>query len=327
MPVKGEKMKNHCKRKTFTGRECLLIILWMFSQLPCLNANPVISTNIGDFIFKYNTSEENYNIKVYYYCPKRFSPKSKIVFVLHGDNRNGAFYRNEWSTYAEKYNFLVLCPELTKEDFPYMKYNLGNIYDEKKKKFNPKEEWTFNIIEKLFDFVREDKKTQATSYSIFGHSSGGQFVQRMVLFMPDARFSTAIANGSGWYTMPNFTKKFEYGLRLTPLTDDTLKKAFGKELVILMGEKDFVSKVKPKSYEETTHSFDRLWRAIFFYDEAKSKAKELGVELKWIFKTVPNADHNNPKHAQFAIRYIMKPENKNADDPNEIDKNPENSSD
>ena len=320
-------MKNHFKRNICTVKDYLFIFVWIFSLLPSLNADPIISVYNGDFIFKYKTPEKNYDIKVYYYCPKRFSSRSRIVFVLHGDSRNGAIYRNEWSTHAEKYNFLVLCPQFTEEDFPYMNYNLGNVYNEKKKKFNPKEEWTFNIIEKLFDFVKEDKKTQVASYSIFGHSSGAQFVQRMVLFMPEARFSTAIANGGGWYTMPSFEKKFVSGLGLTGLTEETIKKAFGKELVILMGEKDFVSKIKPKSYEETTHKFDRLWRAMFFYDEAKLKSKELGVELKWIFKTVPNADHNNPKHAQYAIRYIMKPEKKNVDDPNEIKKNSEKSTD
>lgn len=315
-------MKNYCKRKICDGKGCLFIVLWIFSLLPCLRADPVISTYGGDFIFKFKTAEKTYDIKVYYYCPKRFSSISRIVFVLHGDNRSGVVYRNEWSKYTEENNFLVLCPEFTKEDFPYMKYNLGNIYNEEKKKFNPKEEWTFNVIEKLFDFVKEDTKSKVNSYCIFGHSSGAQVVQRMVLFMPEARFSTAIANGGGWYTMPSFEQKFELGLRLTSVTDDTLKKAFAKELIILMGEKDFVSKVRPKSYAETTHQFDRLWRAMFFYEESQLKAKELGAELKWIFKTVPDADHNNPKHAQFALRYILKSD-KYIEEPNKIDNNPQ----
>ncbi len=297
---------------------CLLSVLCFFSLSSRLYCKPVISTYAGDFIFKYKTAEKSYDIKVYYYCPKRLTQTSRIVFVLHGDNRNGAIYRNEWSQYAEENNFLVLCPEFTEEEFPYMKYNLGNIYNEEKKKFNPKEEWTFNVIEKLFDFVKEDTKTKVGAYCIFGHSSGAQFVQRMVLFMPEARFSTAIANGSGWYTMPSFEQEFESGLRSTPVTEDTLKKAFGKKLVILMGEKDFVSKIRPKSYAETTHQFDRLWRARFFYEEARTKSKELGVELKWIFRIVPDADHNNPKHALFASGYIAISE-KNIEEPNKVD--------
>lgn len=164
-------MKNHSERKTCAKKSCMLISFLIFSMLPCLNANPVISTYGGDFIFKFKTSEKTYDIKVYYYCPKRFTPTSRIVFVLHSDNRSGVAYRNEWSKYTEDNDFLLVCPEFTEKDFPYMRYNLGNIYNQEKKKFNPKDDWTFSAIEKLFDFVREDTKSKVNSYCIFGHSS------------------------------------------------------------------------------------------------------------------------------------------------------------
>ncbi|MHC4068315.1 MAG: hypothetical protein ACYS18_04090 [Planctomycetota bacterium] len=215
-------------------------------------------------------------------------------------------YRDEWQQYARKYNFLVLCPELSKKDFPYWEYNCGNIYDKEKKRYNPKEEWTFNLIEQLFDFVREDRKMRVGSYCIFGHSAGAQFVQRMVLFMPEARFSLAIANGAGWYTLPNFEYVFTDGLKGTSVTEEGLKKAFEKNLIILMGSKDFVTKTRPASYAATKHKWDRVWRAKFFYEEAKTRSEQMEVELNWVYKTVPGADHNNPKHALWGSRYAAK---------------------
>jgi hypothetical protein len=215
-------------------------------------------------------------------------------------------YRDEWQKYARKYNFLVLCPELTKRDFSYWEYNCGNIYDKENKRFNPKEDWTFNLIEQLFDFVRKDRKMRVEAYCIFGHSAGAQVVQRMVLFMPEARFSLAIANGSGWYTMPNFKRGFVDGLKSTSVTEEGLKKAFEKNLIILMGDKDLVTKTRPASYAETKHKWDRVWRAQFFYEEAKTRSEQMGVEFNWIYKTVPNADHNNPKHALWGSRYAAK---------------------
>ena len=92
----------------------------------------------------------------------------------------------------------------------------------------------------------------------------------------------------------------------TPAMEEGLKKAFEKSLIILMGNKDFVTKKRPASYDATTHKWDRVWRAKFFYQEARTKSEQMGVKLKWIYKTVPDADHNNPKHALLASRYIAR---------------------
>lgn len=260
----------------------------------------------GELVFPFKTPKKTTNIKVYYFAAEKLRADSPIVFVLHSDSRNGKVYCNEWSQYAKKYRFLVVCPEFSKKDFPYWKYNCGNVYDQEKRSFRPKDQWTFNAIEQLFDFVKDDRQIDVDSYCIFGHSSGAQFVQRMVLFMPEAKFSVAIANGAGWYTMPSFEQAFDRGIRNSPLTNDTLKQAFEKDLVILMGAKDKVSKEMPPSYAETTHKWDRLWRAKFFYKDAQSKAEELGVEMKWKFRLVANADHNNPAHAAWASGYIAR---------------------
>ena len=273
----------------------------------CLYAKPVVSTYSGEFIFKYESSAGPKSIKVYYYAPEKLKQNSRIVFVLHGASRNGAMYRNEWQKHAKKYNFLLLCPEFSENEFPGIwAYDCGNVYDIEKESFKPKEQWAFNVIEKLFDFVKDDRQIKVGSYCIFGHSAGAQFVQRMVLFMPEARFSLAIANGAGWYTMPSFEDNFHNGLRHSPVTEETLKKSFNKELIILMGDKDKVSKTSPPSYSQTMHKWDRVWRAKFFYKGAKAKAEQLGVKLNWLFKFVTDADHNDPKHALWGCRYAAR---------------------
>ena len=69
-----------------------------FSLFPCcsLYAEPAISTNKGEFVFKYENSGRVRTVKTYYYAPKRLTKSSRIVFVLHGNGRNGAVYRDEW---------------------------------------------------------------------------------------------------------------------------------------------------------------------------------------------------------------------------------------
>jgi hypothetical protein len=287
-------------------RPLFLVLCFLLFLCRCLHAEPAITNAKGEFVFRYENAGKIRNIKVYYCAPEKLTKSSRIVFVLHGANRNGARYRDEWQKHARQYKFLVLCPELSESDFSYWEYNCGNIYNEKESRYNRKEEWTFNLIEQLFDFVKQDKQMIVGSYCIFGHSAGAQFVQRMVLFMPEARFSLAIANGAGSYTLPNFEINFVNGLKHTPVTEDGLKKAFEKNLIILMGEKDFVTEKRPASYAETTHKWDRVWRAQFFYEEAKTKSEQMEVKLNWIYKTVPGADHNNPKHSLWASKYAAK---------------------
>lgn len=265
-------------------------------------ADPVIAEGAGDFVFDYELAGQLKKIPVYYFAPKTLMRGSRIVFILHGAARSGKSYRDAWQKYALNYNFLIVCPEFSEAEFPgWWKYNGGNIYDMDAKKYTRREDWTFNVIEGLFDYVRQDRALEVETYCIFGHSAGAQFVHRMVLFMPDARFSLAIANGPGSFTEPTFDKNFTDGLKNTPATEETLVKAFGKEMILLMGDKDLVSKTMPRT-PEAFHEYDRVWKARLFFDTAKKEASKRQIPLNWILRYVPGADHNDPKHAEFGSR-------------------------
>jgi hypothetical protein len=284
-------------------RFSLLSIIVFFSLNSCLFAKPVIGDLAGDFVFKYKIAGQVKNVPVYYFAPKKLTHTSRIVFILHGSARKGEVYRDEWRQYANKYNFLVLCPEFRDSEFPdWGGYNGGNIYDWKKKKYNPRNEWSFHVIEGLFDFVKKDRQMKVGAYCIFGHSAGAQFVHRMVLLMPEARFSLAIANGAGGYTEPTFDKMFPKGLRNTLANEESLRKTFEKDMVILMGDKDLVSKTMPRS-SKALHKYDRVWMAKRFYERAKAEAEKREVKLNWRFRLVPNADHDDIIYAKYGSKY------------------------
>jgi hypothetical protein len=248
-----------------------------------------------------------------------------VVFVLHGNSRAASTYRDEWKQYAEKYDFLLLCPEFSKTQFKlWGQYNAGNIYDYDKKRYLPKEDWSFNIIESLFDFAKKDRLLNAQAYCIFGHSGGAQFVHRMLLFMPEARFSMAIANAAGDYTLPDFDKTFSEGVKNTSITSESLAQSFNKELIILIGEKDIVSTLKPSA--ENYDPNDRFWRAKDFYQTAKQQAEKLQCQFKWRLLAVPDANHNSPIFAIAASKlaarsrsYFTNPNIKDANDTNDFE--------
>lgn len=64
----------------------------------------------------------------------------------------------------------------------------------------------------IYQKVKDGFWLTANDYDIWGHSAGGQFVHRMLLFNPDAPVRFAIAANPGWYTTPDLEVSFPYGL-------------------------------------------------------------------------------------------------------------------
>ena len=87
-----------------------------------------------------------------------------------------------------------------------------------------------------------------------------------------------------------------------------------------MGARDLMSKTMPK--EGQFHEYDRVWMAKRFYGIAKAEALKLQTTFKWLFRLVPNADHNNPLHAEYgsamAARSKIFLTDPNAKEPNSI---------
>ena len=151
-------------------------------------------------------------ITVYTFLAKGLKPNlAPIVFVMHGHGKNAEGYRDVWVEHAEKYQFMVVVPLFDKEQWGGGDYSYASLIA-KDGTPQPKSMWSFMVIERLFDFIKRSTGNGNPQYLIYGHSEGGQFVHRLVLFLPEARFARAVAANPGWYTVPNFGVKYPYGL-------------------------------------------------------------------------------------------------------------------
>ena len=125
-------------------------------------------------------------ITVYTYRPAAWNQSGPIVFVMPGAGRGGYSPRETWIPYAEQYSSLLVVPEFSQEYYPGdLWYPLGYTYGSTN--WEPKANWTFMAIEHLFDDIREKSGATTPTYLLDGHSAGGQFVHRLVTFLPDAR--------------------------------------------------------------------------------------------------------------------------------------------
>ena len=125
-------------------------------------------------------------------------------------------------------------------------------------------------------------------YYIYGHSAGGDFVHRLLLFKPNARVQTAIAANAVSYTMPTFGARFPYGLRRSGITPEQQKEVFGKRLIILLGDED-------PNFE----------KGIAFYKASEAKAAELGAQFRWELEKVPGVGHSNRNLAPWAADVLF----------------------
>ena len=74
----------------------------------------------------------------------------------------------------------------------------------------PKSQWALTTIERLFDAVQHGLALKRNDYDIVGFSGGAQFVHRLVLFVPEARFRRAVAASAARYAFPSWSERFPY---------------------------------------------------------------------------------------------------------------------
>ncbi len=266
------------------------------------DSHPEITLGLGNFTFTDERGNADKPMRVWFYRPQSLKINSPIVFVMHGVNRDAQRYCREWVPYADQYNFLLVCPEFDAANFSSQAYQRGNMFDQSKNQI-PEAKWTFTTIENLFDYVKTLIPNSSKGYYIYGHSAGGQFVHRFVLFMPNARYERAIAANPGYYTMPVYSgHKFPYGLRDSNLGEKSLRKSFGRDFFLLLGQDDLDAQDPElrQTADAEEQGATRFARGQNFFRAAQLEATDLGVPFKWQLRTVPFAHHSDAQMAKAA---------------------------
>ena len=247
----------------------------------------------GQFVFNDSLGNSNRPITVHLYRPVAWNRSGPILIVMPGADRSGQSPLETWIPYAEQYSSLLIVPEFSQDNYPgdYW-YNAGNTYSSEK--WNPKANWTYMAIEHLFDYIREKSGATQSTYLLFGHSAGGQFVHRMVTFLPEARYSRAVAANPGLFVMPVYTIQYPFGLKDSPLQKSSLPNVFARKLIIMSGGSDTDPNDNGLANfpEAETQGSTRFERARFYFTTAKDEAERLRVPLNWEYHIVPGVGHS-----------------------------------
>jgi poly(3-hydroxybutyrate) depolymerase len=287
----------------------LIMIVWLLAQSPIAAAGPAIRIvqGAGSFQFVDNQGDVARKITVFTYLPSRIKAKeAPIVFVLHGYHRTAKGYRDDWARQAEKYGFMVLAPLFDAQTWSNAEYAYASVVGADGTLRDPSN-WSYTVIERLFDAVKAATGNEAPRYFLYGFSEGGQFVHRLVLLLPEARYAKAIAGDPGWYTMPRFDIKFPYGLRGSPVNGAGLRTSLGRDFVLMLGDAD--NDPNDPEVRETRQALaqgaNRLQRGQAFFAEAKASASEMQVAFGWQVRFVGGVAHEPRKMSGPAAAVLM----------------------
>lgn len=251
--------------------------------------------------FRFVDPGSHHPITVWFCRTSKATPDTRVVFVMHGSDPQTARQACDLaSPYIEPLHAIVLAPQFAEEYFPGDAYMFGNMIDGAGKVL-PKSVWALTAVERLFDLVRNGMGLHRTEYDIVGFSGGAQFVHRLALFVPEARFRRAVAASAGRYAFPSWSEKFPHGLDGSPIDRTDLPKAFARDLVVLLADRDITDRERePASMAQGT---TRFARGLRFFATATDEAS-LGVPLRWQLRIVSGVDHSPVPMVRAALELL-----------------------
>jgi poly(3-hydroxybutyrate) depolymerase len=229
-----------------------------------------------------------------------------VLIAMHGASRDARRTREVWAAHASDSRVMVFAPHFDAERFKTAWYQQGGIAVAA-----TRDETAFAVVVRLFEHIRERFGLPQTQFAIYGHSAGGQFVQRMHLLQPSPRVSLYMAANPGYYTLPEWRSnktEFKYPYSISDQKDSAAmaKAALTRPFTLLLGDKDN----DPKHFQLNTSQGamaqgpHRLARGDFFMSQSRAIAKDAGVSLAWQSVVVPGVDHDNVGMARAAAPRI-----------------------
>lgn len=270
-----------------------------------------IPTGKSSFIYRDAKGRE---IKVFSYKPASFAATSTIWFTMHGLGREAEKTRDEWLAAADINGLLILAPEFSEANFPKSAdYTFGDINGADFSRSN------YATIESLFDSAVAATSSTQKVYGLYGHSAGGQFIQKMMMLMPTVRADFAIAANAGWYLLPTCNEisgaaaAFPYSFAKGPYSvadcPAALARGLSRNVLILLGAEDREPNHPQlsKTVGAMLQGTNRFDRGSFFIEQMRIAGEAQKKAHAWKAQVVPGIGHDASLMAQSALFITYRP--------------------
>lgn len=290
-----------------------------------------LKSGAGRFTLEGRTVSKESRITVDYFLPRDVGKATGCVIVLPGAGRNSDTYRNMWLPAAYEKELLVLALSYPESPYDFAAYHMGGLIrdlslhgakrskkgrttiieiDDADMEFNVNPDtasWLFNDFDRVFEFVTQRLQIGPAGYDLFGHSAGGQLLQRMALTHGASKAQRIVAANAGFYTLPNLHESLPTGLSGLGITEQELDRAFSQRLILLLGEQDdspTAGGTLLLSDKVNQQGLGRLQRGKHFFNVSAGIARARATEFNWVMQTVPNVGHNGYRMSQAAAHLL-----------------------
>jgi hypothetical protein len=230
---------------------------------------------------------------VFTYRPVGCSDPS-LLLVFHGIARNARTYRDDARALADRLCLLVVAPLFDRQAFPGWRYQRGGIV--KGAAVQDGRDFTGRLVLDLVDWVRREEG-RPIAYSLFGHSAGGQFLDRLAAFVPTEARRIAVAN-AGSYVFPSLEIDAPFGLGKVysgTQGEAALRRYLEQPLTIYLGQGDIRDDERNDYPEALAQGASRFQRGANVFNAAKTLAQTRGWPFNWRLVELPGVGHDARK--------------------------------
>ena len=230
---------------------------------------------------------------VFTYRPAGCSDPS-LLMVFHGIARNARTYRDDARALADRLCLLVVAPLFDRQTFPGWRYQRGGIV--KGTAVQDARDFSGRVVLDLIAWVRQ-QEGRPIAYSLFGHSAGGQFLDRLAAFVPTEARRIVVAN-PGSYVFPSLEIDAPFGLGKVysgTQGEAALRRYLEQPLTIYLGQGDTRDDERNDYPEALAQGASRYQRGVNVFDAAKTLAQTRGWQFNWRLIELPGVGHNARK--------------------------------
>lgn len=230
---------------------------------------------------------------VFTYRPVGCSDLS-LLLVFHGIARNARTYRDDARALADRLCLLVVAALFDRQAFPGWRYQRGGIV--KGAAVQDARDFTGRLVLDLVNWVRREEG-RPIAYSLFGHSAGGQFLDRLAAFVPTEARRIVVAN-AGSYVFPSLEIDAPFGLgKVYSGTEGeaALRRYLEQPLAIYLGQGDIRDDERNDYPEALAQGASRFQRGVNVFNAAKTLAQMRGWPFNWRLVELPGVGHDARK--------------------------------
>lgn len=145
-------------------------------------------------------------VRAYFeYIPVDASEGAPVLVLVHGISRRAAQLIFRFREQADKHGLVLVAPLYQKV-----------IYGQYQQVIDPGGPRSDLALLDILAQLRQDWQAEIGQVHVFGFSGGAQFAHRFALLHPE-RVSSLCLAAAGWYTMPDASRRYPYGVRTHPL--------------------------------------------------------------------------------------------------------------